>query len=92
MQIRLLSKPLVESKISHELGISFGKLPGISDEQQNLIDERFEQAQLNSHSEIKKKPLDMVFMYSRPIVVKKFLGFDKIVTCKSEELGIDDEY
>ena len=33
MQIRLLSKPLVESKISHELGILFGKLPGITDEQ-----------------------------------------------------------
>jgi hypothetical protein len=30
-QIRLLSKPIGESKISHKLGISFGKLPGITD-------------------------------------------------------------
>jgi hypothetical protein len=45
-QIRLLSKPIGESKISHKLGISFGKLPGITDKQQTLIDEKIEETSL----------------------------------------------
>jgi hypothetical protein len=31
-QIRLLSKPIADSKISQKLNISFGLLPGITDE------------------------------------------------------------
>ena len=31
-QIRMLNKPIAKSKISHQLGISFGKLPGLTEE------------------------------------------------------------
>ena len=71
-QIReILKNKQVESKISHQLNVSFGMLPGLSAEQMALINQNIENEQLSQIVERGNSPKDMVFMYSEPLVIKE---------------------